>query len=157
VTTARRLLTKTWGLLPFMLLVVVGAGCADEQAGCPDAQRVAEDVAVPADTDLTRYGTLTRFDAEGGFTAYRVHSRRSVEELFVPITRQLRHAGWDLVGSENEGVDAEIYLSQTTGETAAVRLNELDCGDAMVIEVSVNRAVEGRTPSGAASTSGAAR
>jgi hypothetical protein len=135
--------------------VAAAAACGGEPAGCVDPVplTIGDDVQVPADLDLTTFGTLTKLDVDQGFTSYRIETKSSVQDLYVPITRQVRRDGWDLVGSENEGVDAEVYLSRREGDTGVIRLNDLECAGAVAIEVAVNRpAGSGSSPSASPAT-----
>jgi hypothetical protein len=131
-----------------MLLVFaiasLAAACDGEATRCaePVPLAITEDVQVPTDLDLTTFGTLTRLDVDRGFTTYRVETTSSVQDLYVPITRQVRRDGWELVGSENEGVDAEVYLARREGDTGVIRLNDLECAGTVAIEVAVDRPVE---------------
>ncbi len=155
MTTAPGKLTKVGGLiLTFGAVSAIGA-CGGESGRCADPVPLAisDDARVPADLDLTTFGTLTKLDVNGGFTSYRIETKSSVQDLYVPITRQVRRAGWDLVGSENEGVDAEVYLSRREGDTGVIRLNDLECGGTVAIEVAVDRPVEsGGSPSASPAT-----
>ena len=146
MTTIWGHLTRPWwsGVL-LATLVALPSGCGgDEPTGCPDPVplRIGDDDRVPADLDLTTFGTLTRLDVDQGFTTYRVETTSSVQDLYVPITRQVRRDGWELVGSENEGVDAEVYLARREGDTGVIRLNDLECAGTVAIEVTVDRPVE---------------
>ena len=122
-------------------LTAVTAACGGGQpAGCPSPEPLTGDDAtgVPPDLDLTGFGVLTRVDVDGGFVSYRVESAKSVQDLFVPVTRALRRDGWSLVGSENEGVDAEVYFARGQSETGVVVLDDLGCDGAVAIEVTVS-------------------
>jgi hypothetical protein len=144
VTTDRGKIGKIGEMLLVFATVSVAAACDGESTGCaePVPLAITDDVRVPPDLDLTTFGTLTRLDVDRGFTTYRVETTSSVQDLYVPITRQVRRDGWDLVGSENEGVDAEVYLARREGDTGVIRLNDLECAGTVAIEVAVDRPVE---------------
>ena len=142
MTTGWGHLTETCrsGLL-LAAVVAAAAGCGGGgSADCAEPAPLASgnDARVPADLDLTGFGTLTRLEVDGGLTSYRVEGNGSVADVYVPVTRQLRDDGWNLVGSENEGVDAEVYFARGTMETGVLMLRELDCAGTVAIEVTVN-------------------
>ena len=143
VTTVPAYLTKSWwsGIGVVTLVVLVSSCGGGKTAGCavPVAVSTDNNARVPADLDLTEFGTLTRIDTEASQTSYRVEGRGSVEEVYVPVTRQLRRDGWNLVGTENEGVDAEVFIARGTTETGVLRLKELQCPGGLAIEVTVIR------------------
>jgi hypothetical protein len=143
VTTVPTDLTKSWWTrFGSVALLVLIAGCGgNDSAGCAEPKPVSQnDLArVPADLDLTDYGTVTRIDTQASQTSYRVEGKGSVDEAYVPVTRQLRRDGWDLVGTENEGVDAEVFIARGTKATGVLRLKELRCAGGLAIEVTVNR------------------
>ena len=145
MTTVWGHLTKKWrsGLLLTAVVAVAaacGGGGSAQSADCdaPTPVETGDDAQVPLDLDLTDFGTLTRLEVDGGFTSYRVEGKGSVQDTYVPVTRQIRDDGWNLVGSENEGVDAEVYFARGTSETGVVLLQELDCAGTIAIEVTVN-------------------
>lgn len=145
MTTGCGNLTKTWqnGLLLAAIVTATaacGGGGSAEPADCspPTPLESGENDRVPADLDLTDFGTLTRLEVDGGFTSYRVEGEGSVQDVYVPVTRQLRDDGWNLVGSENEGVDAEVFFARGTTETGVIMLRELDCAGTVAIEVTVS-------------------
>lgn len=123
------------------VLVLALTGCAgSDAAACPAPTPLTEQASgqVPDDLDLTEFGTLVRFETVEALVSYRVEGEGSVQDLYVPVTRLLEDGGWDLVGSENEGVDAEVYFARGTTETGALLLSELDCPGTVAIEVTVN-------------------
>lgn len=127
-------------LLAAVVAATPACGGGGESADCaePAPLTSGDDARVPADLDLTGFGTLTKLEVDGALTSYRVEGTGSVADVYVPVTRQLRDDGWNLVGSENEGVDAEVYFARGTMETGVLMLRELDCPGTVAIEVTVN-------------------
>jgi hypothetical protein len=120
------------------LIVIAGAlaGCgdgsepADRSAGCADPVPVDRErlAALPAGLDLRRTGTVTQVTTgDGGFVSATVVADSTVDETFTTFPGVLTNAGLDVVATENEGVEADIYFAGGEAATGSVKFTEGPC------------------------------
>ena len=137
--TGGRSLHKTVLTLAVLLALSAGA-CSDGPAppaaakpdtncGIPSATDKRFDPAsVPAAFSLDGEGEIERVvESTDGYTAV-VALPRSIEGAYEGYRETLPRAGYDIVGEDFEGFEAELYLRHTAGN-ASLQLRKTTCAD----------------------------
>lgn len=124
-----------------LLAVVVCASCGsgDEPAAaptpCPTPVPIADSRLLPEDVPLAEHGIVTEIEVEGGYVGATAVSEMQVVELYPPLARALLDGGYDIVSSDNEGFEAEIFFARGEDVTGAYRLREGPCPDQVTIKL----------------------
>jgi hypothetical protein len=88
---------------------------------------------LPRDVPLAEYGPVTEVEVEAGFIGAQAITETSIIELYPPLARAVLDEGYDIVSSENEGFEAEIFFARGKHITGAYRLREGPCkGDVTI-------------------------
>ena len=119
-----------------VLLVLTSACNGDDDPGpqaeaCPTPSPVSDLSALPADLDLARYGTVTRVTKRPRSVGANAVARTTIVELYPPLARHVLES-YDIIASENEGFEAEIFFERGPF-TGAFWLREGPCeGDVTI-------------------------
>ena len=119
-----------------MLLMFASACSGDDDPGsraeaCPTPSPFSDLSALPADIDLARYGTITRVTKRPSSVGASAVSRTTIVELYPPLARHVLES-YDIIASENEGFEAEIFFERGP-ITGAFWLREGPCeGDVTI-------------------------
>ncbi|MGH2826783.1 MAG: hypothetical protein ACRDKF_07405 [Actinomycetota bacterium] len=104
-----------------------GEGALAGECGRPEP---ASDLSVlPDGLELDEFGTVVRAAERHGFVSARAIATDGVEGLYSPMTKLLRRGGYEIVGEDNEGFEAEIYFTRGA-DTGSILLRQGNCGPA---------------------------
>ena len=131
-----------------MALLLLALGACDRGAGgaepidcglpSPDAEAradlIPEALLLDGDAEVASAGRR-----KGGITGV-LNLRMSVQDAFPIYKKAIAKAGFELVGEENEGFEAELYLRKGK-QLGSLQIRTSVCEDAAVVFVNV---VEGR-------------
>lgn len=112
---------------------------ASEQGACMTPPPAPSTTALPDDIDLDALGTITRVAPDRDFVNARAVTQGSLERLAAAFSRALDEAGYNIVGSENEVVEADIYFSNPEGGLGAVKFIQGACEGRVVVELFIDR------------------
>lgn len=102
-----------------------GEGALAQECGRPEP--AADLSMMPRGLELDELGTVVKAGEKHGFVSARAVATEGVEKLYPPLTKLLREGGFEIVGEDNEGFEAEIYF--TRGEdTGSILLRRGNCG-----------------------------
>ena len=132
---------------PAALLLVVGltatvAGCssaADRSDGCTQLRAVADTGDLVRALRLHSVGVTTAADDQPGLSTVTIVSRRSVGDLLPVLRDRFDAAGYERLGEDDEGFEAEIYLARGDDVYGVARLREDPrCDGRTSLQVSVS-------------------
>lgn len=119
------------------------AGCAAEEPpearGCAAPTPAPSTAALPDDIDLGAVGTITSVEPDRGVVNVRAVTEGTLEELDRSFSRALNEAGYTIVGTENEVVEADIFFANPQGGLGAVKFIRGGCEDRVNIELFIDR------------------
>lgn len=119
-------------------LLLAGCGSGEDTSGCPAPERVARPGPLVAALGLQRLGVPVVAREDGELSTATVVSERSVGALLTPVTKALEAGGYDVLGTEDEGFEAEIYFARGTDTNGVARLTgDPDCDGRSRVQVSV--------------------
>jgi hypothetical protein len=102
-------------------------GSQPDAAVCPEPKAGGDASIQPDGIDLRDYGTLTETRKKGDFISAVVISERSVDELYDPLLKEVSDADYNVLNSENEHFEAEIFFGDPSGRVALLNLREGPC------------------------------
>ena len=105
-----------------------------ERPPCTDPTPSGEDPGLPPGLDLERHATITSVQHRNEALGVTAVSELSVVELYPPLARGVLDAGFRIVGSDNEGFEAEIYFGDRN-VTGAYRLREAPCKEQVIVKL----------------------
>lgn len=124
------------------------AGCTGGSAShsaasapCPRVAPAEDTSALPRALDLESLATVTEVVRQDGFvnaTAVTDGTLSGVQDRF---SRVLRRAGYEIVGAENEVVEADIFFARGQATTGGVKLVQTACDGRVRVQLFI-----GRTP-----------
>lgn len=110
--------------------VVVACASSDDgtlAGGCGERPEPASDLSVlPEGISLDEYGTVVRARAKNGFVGAHAVAQGNVDKLYTPLLRLLKDGGYDIVGEDNEGFEAEIFFMRNS-DTGSLILRQGEC------------------------------
>jgi hypothetical protein len=116
--------------------VVITTACAPDPEpaeACPAPTEAPDLSALPPDLDLPRWGTVTRVATGPKGVAAEAIATTTIVELYPPLARHVLES-YDIISSENEGFEAEIFFAR--GKiTGAFRLREGPCAGDVTIKL----------------------
>jgi hypothetical protein len=119
-----------------LLVAAALAGCggagegAGRTAGCADPVPVDRErlAALPAGLDLPRTGTVTQVTTgAGGFVSATAVAESTIDETFTTFPGVLAKAGFEVVATENEGIEADLFIARGEAATGSVKFTEGPC------------------------------
>lgn len=78
---------------------------------------------------------MTETATEGDFVSAAVISERSVDQLYDPLTKHVQTGGYDILNTENEHFEAEIFFADEQGKVALLQLREGPCRGQVTIRL----------------------
>lgn len=126
-------------LLPLLgALLLAGCGSGSDAAGCPAPKRVDRPGPLVAALGLQKLGVPVVARQDGELSTATVVSDQSVGALLQPVTKALKAGGYDVLGTEDEGFEAEIYFARGTDTNGVARLTgDPSCEGRSRVQVSV--------------------
>ena len=95
----------------------------------PTPQDVPRDLPLPTDVAFTSAQVKRKFIAIEGF------SERSLEELFRDVQPKLIEKGFDIINTDYEGFEAEIYIAKGESLAGIVSMREGPCDGYVKVNV----------------------
>jgi hypothetical protein len=90
---------------------------------------------LPRDVPLAEHGVVTEVQIRAGFLGAEAIGQTRIIELYPPLARSVLDAGYDIISSDNEGFEAEIFFARGKYITGAYRLREGPCKDEVTIRL----------------------
>jgi hypothetical protein len=111
--------------------MLTGCGGGERAAqGCADPVPVGRERldVLPSGLDLRRTGTVTQVTTGGGgYVSAIAVAESTIEETFTTFPGVLSEAGFEVVATENEGVEADLYFARGEAATGSVKFTEGPC------------------------------
>jgi hypothetical protein len=127
---------RSWALALACAALVVLASCDSGKGAltheCERPEPASDLSALPEGLELDDLGTVVRAGEAHGFVSARAIAADGVEGLYPPMTKLLRKSGFEIVGEDNEGFEAEIYFTRGI-DTGSVLLRQGNCGATSII------------------------
>jgi hypothetical protein len=101
---------------------------------CVTPSAVTDTSALPDDLPLEEYGAVVAIEVEDRSVGATAVSETQIVELYPPLARAVLDAGYDIVASENDGIDAEIFFTKGR-RTGAYRLLRGPCAGQVTIRL----------------------
>lgn len=123
------------------VLVLSGCGGGGDgdaaSSSCPSPVSVDDrDLRLlPRDIPFAAHGVVTEVVVKRGFLGAEAVGETPIIELYPPLARAVLDARYDIVSSENEGFEAEIFFAKGRHITGAYRLREGPCKDQVTIRL----------------------
>ena len=119
------------------LFVACGSGPEPGAAPTPCASqpKIADLSLLPKDVPVAEHGRVVDVEVEGGYVGVTVVSETQVVELYPPLARALLDAGYEIISSDNEGFEAEIFFARGRAIDGAIRLREGPCPGEVTIKL----------------------
>jgi hypothetical protein len=105
---------------------------------CPTPTPARSTAALPDALDLEPLGTVTRVASDRGLVTVRSVTEGTLEELDRSFSVALEDAGYTIVGSENEIIEADIYFADPQGRIGGVKFLTTDCADQVVVRLFID-------------------
>lgn len=104
-------------------------------ASCSLPPSIGSPSDLPADFPAIEGVSLTEVELKKKFVATEGYDRRSVEELFDAARPVLEEHGFDVVNSDFEGFEAELYFAKGDSLAGIVALREAVCDGYVKVNV----------------------
>lgn len=105
-------------------------------AGCAEPMAEQREAALPADLPLIEDVELTDVTRREGFVAVSaVAAGRTVDDLYGPLVEAVSAEGFDLLGQENEGFEAEVYFARRTEVAGIASLRRGPCPGQVTVSI----------------------
>jgi hypothetical protein len=117
------------------------AGCSSGPRGpryssCAEPLSAAKSITLPDDLPMVDEVELTNVKRERGFIAVTgVVTDRTVNDLYQPMARSVERNGFDILGQENEGFEAEVYFARATDVAGIASLRRGPCPEQVTYSV----------------------
>ncbi|MGH2698048.1 MAG: hypothetical protein ACRDJL_02450 [Actinomycetota bacterium] len=105
------------------------AACSDTEGlaqACEPLVPAADLSVLPEGISLDDYGTVVRARKSNGFVGARAVAEDEVDELYTPLLNLLKDGGYEIVGEDNEGFEAEIFFTRDRN-TGSLILRRGEC------------------------------
>jgi hypothetical protein len=119
------------------VFVACGSGAEPRTAPAPcrSQPEISDLSLLPKDVPVAEHGRVVDAEVEGGYVGVTVVSETQVVELYPPLARALLDAGYEIVASDNEGFEAEIFFARGRATDGAIRLREGPCPGEVTIKL----------------------
>jgi hypothetical protein len=109
--------------------LVLGACSNDPAASEPDcvSRTLERDVDLPEQLPLTDDLEVVRARVKRDFLVVEAVQTTSVRELYESLRRAVAAQGYETIGTDFEGFEAEIFFARKTASAGALRLREGPC------------------------------
>jgi len=126
------------------VLVAGLAGCGAEpdavtSGACEQPTVSATSARLPAELDLPVFGTVTKVARRDGIVQATAVSSGTIEELEPTVGRALEDAGYEIVGSDNEIIEADLFFAAGQDSTGGVKFIEGPCQDQVTLRLFLSR------------------
>lgn len=111
------------------------AGEVEPVASCSMAPALASPPDLPADFPQPEGVSLTEVRVKEKFVSTEGYDRRSVEELFEDVRPLLTDRGFDVINTDFEGFEAELYFAKGDGLAGIVAMREGPCDGYVKVNV----------------------
>ena len=118
-----------------MALIAACGGGGEPAAACVTPPPVQDTSDLPTGLPLAEFGTVTDAGRDGTNRYGEIITETTIVELYPPMARALLDAGYQILSSENEGFEAEIFFAKGRKVTGAYRLREGPCGDLVTVRL----------------------
>jgi hypothetical protein len=111
------------------LMFVLGACSSDVGGlarGCELPKPAADLSVLPQGIALEEYGTVVRARKRNGFVGAQAVADAAVDKLYTPLLDLLKEGGYEIVGEDNEGFEAEIFFTRRANSGSLI-LRQGDC------------------------------
>ncbi len=125
-------------LLAVLLLTCALASCDGSEPppeACPEPKPGGDAAVQPEGIDLRDFGVLTETSKKGEFVSAVVISEKAVDDLYDPLTKAVTEADYNILNSENEHFEAEIFFGDAKGRVALLNLREGPCQGQVTIRL----------------------
>ncbi len=113
-----------------------GTWHADAECAAPTPANST--AALPDTLDLEPLGTVTRVASDRGLVTVRAITEGTLEELDRSFSVALENAGYTIVRSENEIIEADIYFADPQGRIGGVKFFTTDCAGQVVVRLLID-------------------
>lgn len=103
-------------------------------ASCIDLDAV-EDRAIPEPLTLPEDVRVTELEEEEGFTVISAVADSDVDGVYAPMERRLEEAGFDVIGRDYEGFEAELFFVSERESAGVVRIRIGPCPDQVTLSI----------------------
>ncbi len=105
---------------------------------CAAPTPASSTAALPDTLDFEPLGTVTRVASDRGLVTVRAITEGTLEALDRSFSVALEDAGYTIVGSENEIIEADIYFADPQGRIGGVKFLTTDCADQVVVRLFID-------------------
>ncbi len=125
-------------LLVLLLAGACSSGGGGETADCglPTPDPAAKAELIPQELLLDGDAVVATADRRKGGVTGVLNIQMSVQDAFPIYKQAIARAGFDLVGEDNEGFEAELYLKRGK-ELGSLQIRTSVCQDAAVVFVNI--------------------
>ena len=93
---------------------------------CESPKAAADLSALPEGIALEEYGTVVRARVKNGFVGAQAVADAGVDKLYTPLLNLLKDGGYEVVGEDNEGFEAEIFFTRQANSGSLI-LRQGEC------------------------------
>lgn len=108
---------------------------AEPVASCSVPPAIESSAELPADFPELDAVSVTELRAKKEFVASEGYTRRSVEDLFEDARPVLAENGFDVINTDYEGFEAELYFAKGDGLAGIVAMREAACDGYVKVNV----------------------
>jgi len=109
------------------------AACNSDDRGlareCESPKAATNISALPDGIALDEYGTVVRARKKNGFVGAQAVADAGVDKLYTPLLNLLKDGGYEIVGEDNEGFEAEIFFTRQANSGSLI-LRQGECAGA---------------------------
>ncbi len=131
-------MTKAVALAAALMLLAAPA-CNDDAVGSRYASCIdlaaAGDRPIPDPLVLPEGAHVTELVEEEGFVVLHAVADGSVDDVYEPMEQELRRAGFDVVGRDYEGFEAELFLVSGEDSAGVARLRVGPCPEQVTLSI----------------------
>ena len=91
---------------------------------------------LPDDVPFGEFGDVVELGVEDGFLRAVALSDGLIVEMDPEMQRQLGTAGYQIVGHDNEGFEAEIFFTRGADTVGTIQMREGPCDDQVILRLS---------------------
>jgi len=125
-------MTRRTSALGAVALLALGA-CNSDVGGlageCESPKAAADLSALPDGIALEEYGTVVRARRKNGFVGAQAVANAGVDKLYTPLLNLLKNGGYEIVGEDYEGFEAEIFFTRQANSGSLI-LRQGECAGA---------------------------
>jgi len=122
---------KRTSALCVVALMLILVACNSDDGGlareCEPPKAAADLSALPEGIALEEYGTVVGARRKNGFVGAQAVADAGVDKLYTPLLNLLKDGGYEIIGEDNEGFEAEIFFTrQANSGSLILRQGECD-------------------------------